>query len=229
VFTACHPVLSTEARIALTLRLLGGLTTDEIARAFLVPEPTIAQRIVRAKRTLSAKNVPFEVPHGDELAARLSSVLAVVYLIFNEGYSATAGDDWMRAKRRKSMASLPSWRSKRRDSTPATAPRESQCCCSIRTARAGITCSFAAVLPRSRGRKRWAAPPSACQVLTRCRRLSRPVMLVRQVLRKQIGHVSLDYMGRLPRSPRRRSSTSIAQLRLQCCLARRLASKLSMR
>ena len=96
VFTACHPVLSTEARIALTLRLLGGLTTDEIARAFLVPEPTIAQRIVRAKRTLSEKNVPFEVPYGDELAERLSSVLAVVYLIFNEGYSATAGDDWMR-------------------------------------------------------------------------------------------------------------------------------------
>jgi RNA polymerase sigma factor (sigma-70 family) len=96
VFTACHPVLSTEARIALTLRLLGGLTTDEIARAFLVPEPTIAQRIVRAKRTLSEKNVPFEVPYGDELGERLSSVLAVVYLIFNEGYSATAGDDWMR-------------------------------------------------------------------------------------------------------------------------------------
>ncbi len=96
VFTACHPVLSTEARIALTLRLLGGLTTEEIARAFLVPEPTIAQRIVRAKRTLSEKNVPFEVPSGDELASRLSSVLAVVYLIFNEGYSATAGDDWMR-------------------------------------------------------------------------------------------------------------------------------------
>ena len=96
VFISCHPVLSTEARIALTLRLLGGLTTDEIARAFLVPEPTIAQRIVRAKRTLSEKNVPFEVPYGDELAERLSSVLAVVYLIFNEGYSATAGDDWMR-------------------------------------------------------------------------------------------------------------------------------------
>ncbi len=96
VFTACHPVLSTEAQIVLTLRLLGGLTTEEIARAFLVPEPTIAQRIVRAKRTLSAKNVPFEVPRGDERAARLSSVLAVVYLIFNEGYSATAGDDWMR-------------------------------------------------------------------------------------------------------------------------------------
>jgi RNA polymerase sigma-70 factor (ECF subfamily) len=96
VFVSCHPVLSTEARVALTLRLLGGLTTDEIARAFLVPEATIAQRIVRAKRTLTEKRVPFEVPRGAELAARLSSVLEVVYLIFNEGYSATAGDDWMR-------------------------------------------------------------------------------------------------------------------------------------
>ncbi len=96
VFTACHPVLSTEARVALTLRLLGGLTTDEIARAFLVPEPTIAQRIVRAKRTLAEAKLPFEVPRGAELGARLTSVLEVVYLIFNEGYSATAGDDWMR-------------------------------------------------------------------------------------------------------------------------------------
>ena len=96
VFTACHPVLPTEARVALTLRLLGGLTTDEIARAFLVSEPTIAQRIVRAKRTLADKQIPFEVPHGDELGARLASVLEVVYLIFNEGYSATAGDDVMR-------------------------------------------------------------------------------------------------------------------------------------
>ena len=96
VFVSCHPVLSTEARVALTLRLLGGLTTVEIARAFLVPEPTIAQRIVRAKRTLAEKRVPFEVPRGPELAARLSSVLEVIYLIFNEGYSATAGDDWMR-------------------------------------------------------------------------------------------------------------------------------------
>jgi len=96
LFISCHPVLSTEAQLALTLRLLGGLTTDEIARAFLVPEPTIAQRIVRSKRTLSEKQIPFEVPRGDELGARLSSVLAVIYLIFNEGYSATAGDDWMR-------------------------------------------------------------------------------------------------------------------------------------
>jgi RNA polymerase sigma-70 factor, ECF subfamily len=96
VFTACHPVLSTDAQVALTLRLLGGLTTDEIARAFLVPEATIAQRIVRAKRTLADAKVPFEVPRGPELATRLSSVLGVIYLIFNEGYSATAGDDWMR-------------------------------------------------------------------------------------------------------------------------------------
>ena len=96
VFVSCHPVLSTEARVALTLRLLGGLTTQEIARAFLVPEPTVAQRIVRAKRTLSEARVPFEVPRGKDLAARLSSVLDVIYLIFNEGYSATAGEDWMR-------------------------------------------------------------------------------------------------------------------------------------
>jgi RNA polymerase sigma-70 factor (ECF subfamily) len=96
VFTACHPILSTEARVALTLRLLGGLTTEEIARAFLVPESTIAQRIVRAKRTLADAQVAFEVPRGADLAERLSSVLEVVYLIFNEGYSATTGDDWMR-------------------------------------------------------------------------------------------------------------------------------------
>src|SRR2546422_840364 len=96
IFTACHPVFSSEARVALTLRLLGGLTTEEIARAFLVPEPTIAQRIVRAKRTLAETRVPFEVPRKDELAARLASVLEVLYLVFNEGYSATAGDDWMR-------------------------------------------------------------------------------------------------------------------------------------
>jgi len=96
VFTACHPVLSTEARVALTLRLLGGLTTPEIARAFMVPEPTVAQRIVRAKRTLSEANVPFETPRGEALSERLASVLEVIYLIFNEGYTATAGDAWMR-------------------------------------------------------------------------------------------------------------------------------------
>jgi predicted RNA polymerase sigma factor len=96
VFISCHPVLASESRVALTLRLLGGLTTDEIARAFLVSEPTVAQRIVRAKRTLSEAHVPFEIPRKAELASRLSSVLEVVYLVFNEGYSATSGDDWMR-------------------------------------------------------------------------------------------------------------------------------------
>jgi RNA polymerase sigma-70 factor, ECF subfamily len=96
MFTACHPVLSTEARVALTLRLIGGLTTDEIARAFLVSEPTVAQRLVRAKRTLTEKRIPFEVPRGADRAERLSSVLEVLYLVFNEGYTATAGDDWMR-------------------------------------------------------------------------------------------------------------------------------------
>jgi RNA polymerase sigma-70 factor (ECF subfamily) len=96
VFIACHPVLSTDSQVALTLRLLGGLTTDEIARAYVVPEPTIAQRIVRAKRTLSEARVPFEVPRGIDFTARLSSVLQVIYLVFNEGYSATSGDDWMR-------------------------------------------------------------------------------------------------------------------------------------
>jgi len=96
VFVACHPVLAREGQVALTLRLLGGLTTDEVARAFLVPEPTMAQRIVRAKRTLAEKQVPFEVPRAEELAARLSAVLEVIYLIFNEGYAATSGDDWIR-------------------------------------------------------------------------------------------------------------------------------------
>ena len=109
VFTACHPVLSTEARIALTLRLVGGLTTEEIARAFLVPETTIAQRIVRAKRTLAEKRIPYEVPRGAELAARLSSVLDVIYLIFNEGYTATSGDDWMRPALWSSPRSSRKW------------------------------------------------------------------------------------------------------------------------
>src|SRR6185503_9758465 len=96
VFTSCHPLLPTDARVALTLRLLGGLTTEEIARAFLLPVPTVQQRIVRAKKTLADANVPFEVPRGADLQERLSSVLEVIYFVFNEGYSATSGDDWMR-------------------------------------------------------------------------------------------------------------------------------------
>src|SRR5690606_19457353 len=98
IFTSCHPVLSTEARVALTLRLIGGLTTEEIARAFLVPEPTVAQRIVRAKRTIAEKQLPFEVPRGADRAERLGSVLEVIYLIFNEGYAATAGTEWLRSE-----------------------------------------------------------------------------------------------------------------------------------
>ncbi len=105
MFISCHPILSTGARVALTLRLLGGLTTEEIARGFLVPEPTIAQRIVRAKRTLARARVPFEVPEGDERAARLSSVLEVIYLVSNEGYSATAGD-WIRPALREEALRL---------------------------------------------------------------------------------------------------------------------------
>ena len=158
MFIACHPVLSTEARVALTLRLLGGLTTEEIARAFLVPEPTVAQRIVRAKRTLAEAHVPFEVPRGAELAARLSSVLEVIYLVFNEGYSATAGDDWMRpdAVRGGAAARPHPGRARARgargpraggaDGNPGVAlrargsgRRESRCCCSTRTARAGTS------------------------------------------------------------------------------------------
>ena len=159
VFTCCHPVLSTEARVALTLRLLGGLTTPEIARAFLVPEATVAQRIVRAKRTLAEAHVPFEVPSGDELAPRLASVLEVIYLVFNEGYSATAGDDWMRPDavrrgaaararaRRAGAARARGPRPRRADGDPglarcarARARAASPCCCSTRTARAGTGC-----------------------------------------------------------------------------------------
>ena len=156
VFVSCHPVLSTEARVALTLRLLGGLTTVEIARAFLVPEPTIAQRIVRAKRALAEKRVPFEVPRGPELATRLSSVLEVIYLIFNEGYSATVGDDWMRpalcedalrlgrilaelAPREPEVHGLVALMEIQASRSRArVGRRESPSCCWTKTARAGI-------------------------------------------------------------------------------------------
>jgi RNA polymerase sigma-70 factor (ECF subfamily) len=131
MFMACHPVLSTEARVALTLRLVGGLTTAEIARAFLVPEPTIAQRIVRAKRTLAEAKVPFEVPRGPELQSRLSSVLGVLYLVFNEGYSATAGDDWMRPQLCEEALRLGRILGE-------LAPQVSPFCCWIKTAPGGI-------------------------------------------------------------------------------------------
>ena len=189
VFTTCHPVLSTEARVALTLRLLGGLTTKEIARAFLVPEATVAQRIVRAKRTLSEAKVPFEAPTGDELEERLPSVLEVVYLVFNEGYAATAGDDWLRpelcaealrlgrilagAAARTSprcTAWWPSWRSRPRGRPPASVPRASRCCCSTRTARAGTACSSGAAWPSSSAPSTSAAPSAR----TRCRPGSPP-------------------------------------------------------
>jgi len=160
VFISCHPVLSTEARVALTLRLLGGLTTDEIARAFLVPEPTIAQRIVRAKRTLTERRVAFEMPRRAELAERLSSVLEVIYLVFNEGYAATAGDDWMRPALCEdalrlgrilaelaphepevhglvALMEIQASRSRAR-----VGPRVSRFCCSIKIVRFGINCSF---------------------------------------------------------------------------------------
>ena len=222
VFTACHPVLSTEARVALTLRLLGGLTTEEIARAFLVPEPTVAQRIVRAKRTLAEARVPFEVPRGAELAARLSSVLEVIYLIFNEGYSATAGDDWMRpalcedalrlgrilAELAPDGAGGP--RPGRADGDPGVAlaargrpVRASPSCCSIRTARAGISCSSAAASRRSSAPRRSAARAAP----TRCRPRSPPVTRERARRRRRTGRASRRSTTRSPSSRRRPSSS----------------------
>jgi RNA polymerase sigma factor (sigma-70 family) len=201
IFTACHPVLSTEARVALTLRLLGGLTTDEIARAFLVPEPTVAQRIVRAKRTLAEARVPFEVPRGAELAPRLASVLQVIYLIFNEGYSATAGDDWMRpqiceealrlgrilaelAPREPEVHGLIALLEIQASRTRARlGPAVQPVCCSTRTVRIGINSSFVAASRRSNARRRWAGRMGR----TPCRRPSPPAMRGRALRRKRIG------------------------------------------
>ena len=216
VFTACHPVLSTEARIALTLRLLGGLTTEEIARAFLVPEPTIAQRIVRAKRTLSEKNVPFEVPRGDELAERLSSVLAVVYLIFNEGYSATAGDDWMRPQLCEEALRLGRILAELAREEPEVHGLVALMEIQASRFRRRNGPSGEPVLLLDQNRARWdqllirrglAALAraealgqniaSACRVLTRCRRRSRPVTRVRARPRRPTGRRIVGLYGAL--------------------------------
>jgi RNA polymerase sigma-70 factor, ECF subfamily len=225
VFISCHPVLSTEARVALTLRLLGGLTTDEIARAFLVPEPTIAQRIVRAKRTLTAARVPFEVPRGAELAARLSSVLEVIYLVFNEGYTATRGDDWMRPALCEdalrlgrilaelapqepevhglvALMEIQASRSKAR-----VGPTGEPVLYSIKTVRAGISSSSVVVSPPSSVPEHSVVPsamhPSAASARIRCRQRSLPVMHVRVPRPKPIGYASPGSTMRSPSSRRR--------------------------
>ena len=247
VFISCHPLLSTEARIALTLRLLGGLTTDEIARAFLVPEPTIAQRIVRAKRTLSEKNVPFEVPRGDELAERLSSVLAVVYLIFNESYSATAGDDWMRPQLCEEALRLGRILAELAREEPEV--HGLVALMEIQASRfpARIGSAGEPVLLLDQDRTRWdqllirrglaaidrataqardgdAPPGPIC-----CRRASPPATRVRAPLRRPTGRPSWGCTGNSPSSRRRQSSSSIVRWRWRCCLGLRLVLKSSMR
>lgn len=222
MFIACHPILSTEARVALTLRLLGGLTTDEIARAFLVPEPTVAQRIVRAKRTLAEARVPFEVPRGAEAAARLSSVLEVVYLIFNEGYAATAGDDWMRPALCEDALRLGRILAELTPKEPevqglvalmeiqasrargrGSARRESQSCSSIKTAGAGIT-SSSAVGSRLSSVPRGSVARSAP---TRCRPQSPPVTRGRVPRRRRTGRASSRYTMHSPNLCHHRSSS----------------------
>jgi len=208
-----HPVLSSDARIALTLRLLGGLTTDEIARAFLVPEPTVAQRIVRAKRTLTEARVPFEVPRADALAVRLASVLQVIYLIFNEGYSATAGDNWMRPalceealrlgrilaeltpKEPEVHGLVALMEIQHRARARARAHRGNQYCFSIKTVRFGIRCSSVADLRPSKRAEELGGTlgPYALQAaITACHARARTP-------KKPIGRVSRRSMMRLPR------------------------------
>jgi predicted RNA polymerase sigma factor len=193
LFTSCHPLLPMESRVALTLRLLGGLSTPEIARAFLQPEPTVAQRIVRAKRTLAEKQVPFEVPRKAELPERLDAVLEVLYLVFNEGYAATSGDDWMRpalceealrlgrvlvgllpneAEALGLLALMELQASRMPARTRRTARR---CCCPSRTARAGTACRSSAACRRWCVRNAWGAPMAR----TRCKPRWLPAMRAR--------------------------------------------------
>src|SRR5438128_1505428 len=223
VFISCHPVLATEARVALTLRLLGGLTTQEIARAFLVPEPTVAQRIVRAKRTLAEARVPFEVPRGPDLAARLSSVLEVIYLVFNEGYSATAGEDWMRpalcedalrlgrilaglAPNEPEVHGLVALMEIQASRSRARVRPSNRSCSSIRIAPAGIISSYATVLPRSSARNRSVARWAP----TRCKPLSRPATPARTSRPKPTGPASPPSTKPWPSSRPLLSSNSIA-------------------
>jgi RNA polymerase sigma factor (sigma-70 family) len=219
MFMCCHPVLQTDARVALTLRMLGGLTTPEIARAFLVPEATLAQRIVRAKRTLADAQVAFELPAKAELAERLSSVLDVIYLIFNEGYSATAGDDWIRPSmcdealrlgrilaelvpdNAECTGSWRSWRFRLRGCARGSDRPVNPCCCSTRTALAGTSCSYGAVSERCSVRNCWAAR----WVLSRCRLRSPRVTRAPAPPKLPTGTGSQRSTTRLPRFPPRPS------------------------
>jgi RNA polymerase sigma factor (sigma-70 family) len=219
MFTACHPVLSTEARVALTLRLVGGLTTDEIARAFLVPEATVAQRLVRAKRTLTEKRIPFEVPRGTDRAERLSSVLEVLYLVFNEGYTATAGDDWMRPQLCEEALRLGRI-------LAGLAPHEPEvhglvALMEIQASRfaARTGPSGEPVLLLDQNRARWSSRPAP----TRCRLRSPPVTRGPARLRRRTGCGSSGSTGRSPSSRPPRSSISIARWRSRSRSVRRLA------
>jgi RNA polymerase sigma factor (sigma-70 family) len=185
ILIACHPVLSTEGRVALTLRLLGGLTTDEIARAFLVPESTVAQRIVRAKRTLSDAGAPFEVPRGPELAARLSAVLEVIYLVFNEGYSATAGDDWVRPALCEDALRLGRILAE-------LVPQEPEV--------HGLVALMEIQASRLRARIGPGGEPVLLLDQDRCRRRSRPVTPERAPPGRPTGHASWRSTSRSPRS-----------------------------
>jgi RNA polymerase sigma-70 factor, ECF subfamily len=231
VFTACDPVLSTEAHVALTLRLLCGLTTEEIARAFLVSEPTVAQRIVRAKRTLAEARVPFEVPREAERAARLSSVLGVLYLVFNEGYTATAGDDWMRPQLCEealrlgrilaelvvhepevhglvALMEIQASRARAR-----VGPSGEPILLSNKTARGGISSSSVGVLPRSSVPNNLVANSAARAAPTRYRPQSPPATHARAPERRRTGHASPRSTRRSLSSRHRRSWSSIVRSR----------------